>query len=125
MHIPNGTGIFGRLTDAFLTDKYRYTEYRLQPHEQVYAIGTFRSVGGVSVDNPDGAAALRQVLDGRVAQTQPPSLNVLADPMDGRSFLLAASDGETLAQRFRRRAAAGIGGFVGSTAALTWLLLHV
>jgi hypothetical protein len=70
-------------------------------------------------------AARKEILDGRAGQTQPPSLNVLADPMDGRSFLLAASDGETLAQRFRRRAMAGIGGFVGSTAALTWLLLHV
>jgi hypothetical protein len=162
MHIPNGTGIFGRLTDAFFTDRYRYTEHRLQPHEQVYAIGAFRCVGGVSVENPEGAvaellrawkqdqaallarfdtnhdgtlssaewdqaraAARKQVLDGRVAQIQPPSLNVLSDPLDGRSFLLAASDGETLAQRFRRRAAAGIGGFVGSTAALTWMLLHV
>ena len=58
-------------------------------------------------------------------RTQPPSLNVLADPMDGRSFLLAASDGESLARRFRRRALAGIGGFVGSSAALTWMLMHV
>jgi hypothetical protein len=45
--------------------------------------------------------------------------------MDGRAFLLAASDGETLARRFRRRAVAGIGGFVGSCAALTWMLTHV
>jgi hypothetical protein len=162
MHIPNGTGVFGRLADAILTDKYRYTEHRLQPHEQVYAIGAFRSVGGVSADDPDAAvaellrawkqdqggllarfdtnhdgtlssaewdqaraAARKQILDGRLGQTQPPSLNVLTDPMDGRSFLLAASDGETLAQRFRRRALAGIGGFVGSTAALTWMLLHL
>jgi hypothetical protein len=162
MRIPNGSGVFGRLADAFLTDKYRYTEHRLQPHEQVYAIGAFRSVGGVGTGNPDAAAldllhawkqdqatllarfdtnhdgtlssaewdqaraaARREVLDGRLAQSQPPSLNVLADPTDGRSFLLAASDGETLAQRFRRRAAAGIGGFVGSTVALTWMLLHV
>jgi hypothetical protein len=39
--------------------------------------------------------------------------------------LLAASDGETLARGFRRRALAGIGGFVGSSAVLTWMLLHV
>jgi hypothetical protein len=50
---------------------------------------------------------------------------VLADPTDGRSFLLAASDGKSLAQRFRRRALAGTCGFVGSTAALTWVLTHV
>jgi hypothetical protein len=71
------------------------------------------------------AAALGQILDGRAAEVRPPSVNVLEDPMDGRSFLLAASDGESLARRFRRRALAGIGGFVGSSAALTWMLAHV
>jgi hypothetical protein len=71
------------------------------------------------------AAARQQVLDGRNAEAHPPSLNVLADPMDGRSFLLAASDAESLARRFRRRALAGLSGFVGSTAALTWILTHV
>ena len=71
------------------------------------------------------AKSSKQVLDGRAADTRPPSVNVLADPMDGRAFLLAASDGESLAQRFRRRAFAGIGGFVGSSAALTWMLTHV
>jgi hypothetical protein len=162
MHIPNGTGIFGWLVDTFVTDKYRYTEHRLQPREQVYAIGAFRSLGGASVEDPetaaadllhawkkdqaallarfdsnhDGtlsgeeweqarAAARRQVLDGRAAEVQPPSLSVLADPMDGRSYLLAASDGESLARRYRRRALAGIGGFVGSSAALTWMLMHL
>ena len=162
VRIPDGTGILGRLTDALLTDKYRYTEYRLQAHEHVYAIGAFRSLGGAGAEdtetaaanllhdwkkdqgallarfdtNHDGtlsaaeweqarAAARRQVLDGRAAEVRPPSVNVLGDPMDGRAFLLAASDGETLARRFRRRAAAGIGGFVGSCAALTWMLTHV
>jgi hypothetical protein len=162
MHIPNGTGIFGWLVDTLVTDKYRYTEHRLQPHEQVYAIGAFRSLGGASVEDPEAAvanllhewkqdqaallarfdsnrdgtlssaewekaraAARRQVQDARAAEVQPPSLNVLADPMDGRSYLLAASDGESLARRFRRRALAGIGGFVGSSAALTWMLMHV
>ena len=71
------------------------------------------------------AAARRQVLDDRSAEVQPPSLNVLGDPMDGRSYLLAASDGESLARRFRRRALAGIAGFVGSCAGLTWMLMHV
>jgi hypothetical protein len=162
MHIPNGTGIFGWLVDTLVTDKYRYTEHRLRPHEQVYAIGAFRSLGGASVEDPEAAvanllhewkqdqaallarfdsnrdgtlssaewekaraAARRQVQDARAAEVQPPSLNVLADPMDGRSYLLAASDGESLARRFRRRALAGIGGFVGSSAALTWMLMHV
>jgi hypothetical protein len=162
VRIPDGTGILGRLADALLTDKYRYTEYRLQAHEHVYAIGAFRSLGGAGAEdtetaaanllhewkknqaallarfdtNHDGtlsaaeweqarAAARRQVLDGRAAEVRPPSVNVLGDPMDGRAFLLAASDGETLARRFRRRAVAGIGGFVGSCAALTWMLTHV
>jgi hypothetical protein len=162
VRIPGGTGILGRLADALLTDKYRYTEYRLQAHEHVYAIGAFRSLGGAGAEdtetaaanllhewkknqaallarfdtNHDGtlsaaeweqarAAARRQVLDGRAAEVRPPSVNVLGDPMDGRAFLLAASDGETLARRFRRRAVAGIGGFVGSCAALTWMLTHV
>jgi hypothetical protein len=160
--IPDGSGVLGWLVDTFVTDKYRYTEHRLQTRGHVYAIGAFRSLGGVSVEDPDAAvtallhdwkqdqaallarfdanhdgtlsaaeweqaraAARRQVLDGRAADTRPPSVNVLADPMDGRAFLLAASDGESLAQRFRRRAFAGIGGFVGSSAALTWMLTHV
>jgi E3 Ubiquitin ligase len=160
--IPNGSGILGRLADALLTDKYRYTEHRLQTNEQLYAIGAFRSLGGASVDDPDAAvaellrqwkqdqagllarfdsnhdgalssaeweqaraAARRQVLDHRMSETRAPSLNVLAHPADGRAFLLAASDGESLAQRFRRRALAGVGGFVGSSAALAWMLSHV
>jgi E3 Ubiquitin ligase len=160
--IPNGSGILGRLADALLTDKYRYTEHRLQTNEQLYAIGAFRSLGGAGVDDPDAAAAellrqwkqdqagllarfdinhdgalssaeweqaraaaRRQVIDHRMSETRAPSLNVLAHPADGRAFLLAASDGESLAQRFRRRALAGVGGFVGSSAALAWMLSHV
>ncbi len=162
MHIPDGTGFFGKLADALLTDKYRYTEYRLSAQEPLYAIGAFRSLGGVSVESPDAeiaellrtwkqdqagllarfdanhdgalssaewdqarAAARRQILDGRVAGENPPSVDVLSLPADGRAFLLAASDGESLAKKFRRRALAGLGGFVGSSAALTWMLTHV
>ena len=162
VHIPNGSGIFGKLVDTFVTDKYRYTEHRLQPHEHVCALGAFRNAGGLSVENPDDAAAelLRewkhdqagllarfdsdhdgvispaewdqaraaaraQVLQARAAAPPAPSVNVLGDPADGRAFLLAASEGESLAQRFRRRALAGVGGFVGSSAALTWMLTHV
>lgn len=160
--IPDGSGLFGWLVDTFVTDKYRYTEHRLEANKHVYAIGAFRSLGGASAEDPEAAAAAllrawkqdqaallarfdsnhdgtlssaeweqaraaarRQVSADRAAEVQPPSLNVLADPMDGRSFLLAASDGESLARRFRRRALAGIGGFVGSSAALTWMLTHV
>jgi hypothetical protein len=71
------------------------------------------------------AAARKEVLDGRAADTRTPSLNVLGEPMDGRCFLLAASEGGSLARRFRRRALAGIGGFLGSAAGLTWMLTHV
>ena len=72
-----------------------------------------------------GVNTYSYILDGRAAEVPPPSLSVLADPMDGRSYLLAASDGESLARRYRRRALAGIGGFVGSSAALTWMLMHL
>ena len=71
------------------------------------------------------AAARKQVMEERAADTRAPSLHVLGEPMDGRCFLLAACEGGSLARRFRRRALAGIGGFVGSAAALTWLLTHV
>jgi hypothetical protein len=162
VRIPDGTGVFGWLVDTFVTDRYRYTEHRLQPREHVYAIGAFRSLGGVGVHSSDDAvaellrtwkkdqagllarfdanhdgtlssaeweqaraAARREVLDGSAAEEKQPALNVLADPMDGRSFLLAASDGDALARRFRRRALAGIGGFVGSAAALTWMLTRL
>jgi len=162
VRIPKGTGIFGWLVDACMTDKYRYTEHRLQSNEHVCALGAFRSVGGASVENPDDAVAellhqwkhdqgtllarfdrdhdgslnsaeweqaravaRKQVLEGRAAEPLSPRVNVLGDPADGRAFLLAVSDGESLAQRFRRRALAGVGGFVGSTAALTWMLTHV
>ncbi|MGC2030052.1 MAG: GIDE domain-containing protein [Steroidobacteraceae bacterium] len=162
VRIPNGTGIFGWLVDACASGKYRYTEHRLQPNDQVCALGAFRSVGGASVEDPDAAvtellrewkrdqatllarfdtdhdgtlsaaeweqaraAARKEFLEGRAAQPLSPSVNVLGDPNDGRAFLLAASDGESLAQRFRRRALVGVGGFVGSSAALTWMLTHV
>ncbi len=160
--IPDGSGFFGKLADALLTDRYRYTEYRLAPRETLYAIGAFRCLGGVSVEDPDAAvvellrtwkqdqagllarfdsnhdgalssaewdqaraAARKNVLDGRAADIKAPSLNVLSHPQDGRAFLLAASDGESLAQKFRRRALAGVSGFVASAAALTWILTHV
>ena len=71
------------------------------------------------------AAARQEVMGGRAADTRTPSLNVLAEPMDGRCFLLAAAEGGSLAKRFRQRALAGIGGFVGSAAALTWMLTHL
>jgi hypothetical protein len=160
--IPNGKGVVGWLSAAFADDYYRYTEHRLQPHEQVYAIGSFRSLGGVSVQSPeravtellrdwkqdqnsllarfdsnhDGvldvdewdrarAAAREQVTANLRAQPQTPGISVLSKPSDGRAFLLAASDEQTLVRRLRRRAAAGVVAFVGSSSALTWMLAHL
>ena len=163
--IPDGKGVLGWLVDHVVASgKYRYTEHRLQAQEHVCALGAFRSLGGISVNNPDDevaallhewkqdqttlmsrfdanhdgtlsaaeweqarAAALKQVLDGRAADTRTPTMNTLADPADGRSFLLAASDGESLAQRFRRRALAGLVVFVSSAAAaaFTWMATRV
>jgi hypothetical protein len=71
------------------------------------------------------AAAHKQIMEGRAADTRTPSLHVLGEPMDGRCFLLAACEGGSLARRFRRRALAGIGGFVGSAVVLTWMLTHL
>ena len=76
----------------------------------------------VSAPSETDAHALCAIINSPIAAAW---LNVLAEPADGRSFLLAASDGASLAQRFRRRALGGICGFVGSTAALTWILTHV
>jgi hypothetical protein len=71
------------------------------------------------------AAARKEIMEGRAADTRTPSLHVLGEPADGRCFLLAAAGGGSLARRFQRRALAGVGGFVGSAAALTWMLTHV
>ena len=53
--IPDGTGVFGWLVDHVLTDKFRYTEHRLELGKHVQAIGAFRSLGGASVQDPDVA----------------------------------------------------------------------
>jgi hypothetical protein len=57
VRIPPGEGIFGWIVDALFTDRYRYTERRLQPREHLYALGEFRSGGGVSAVDPDDAVA--------------------------------------------------------------------
>jgi hypothetical protein len=160
--VPNAPGILGWLLASLSTGRYRYTEHRLQANEPLYAIGEFRSLGGVGVDDPEAAeakllhewkqnqstllarfdtnhdgklsaaewqearaAAHKEIIDGRCAAAVTPAVNVLADPMDGRAFLLAAADGESLARRLRIRALAGLSGFVASSAALAWILMHV
>lgn len=162
VRIPSGGGALGWIMDAVATGKYRYTEHRLEPHERLYAIGSFRSLGGVSVDAPDRAVAelLRdwkqdqasllarfdadhdgvisaaewdlaratareQVVAAAGVRSEAPGINVLSKPADGRAFLLAASDEQTLALRLRRRAAAGVFGFVASSSALAWMLTRL
>ncbi len=158
--LPPGEGILGRMADVlFSGGRYRYTERRLMPQEPLYALGTFRSTGGVSVEAPDSAiatllrdwkqnqeallerfdrnhdgridaaeweqartAARDQVLAQRRARELEPGVNLLGAPDDGRAFLLAAVDEAALARRFRLRAAGGLGGFIGLTALLAWLL---
>jgi hypothetical protein len=58
VRIPDGQGFFGKLADALLAGgRYRYTEYRLQSHEPVCALGDFRSFGGVGAESPDHLVA--------------------------------------------------------------------
>jgi hypothetical protein len=160
--IPDVEGMLGWLVNTFVTDKYRYSEYRLESHQEIHSIGLFRSLGGVRVD--DGEAAAGALLhdwkqdqaallarfdanhDGRISaeeweqareaaraeaqrqratEERRPMVNVLADPEDGRAFLLAALEGESLARRFRRKVLAGAAGFVAGVAALAWTLEHV
>ncbi|MGO9036824.1 MAG: GIDE domain-containing protein [Steroidobacteraceae bacterium] len=163
VRIPDGQGIFGKLADLLLSGgRYRYTEYRLQSHEPVCALGEFRSLGGVGAEDPDvavtellhqwkqdqktllerfdrdrdgvlngeewelaRAAARQQVLGGMLAKPTAPTVSVLAKPADGRAFLLAASDGASLARRLRRQAFAGFAACAGSSAALAWMVAHV
>ena len=126
------------------TDKYRYTEYRLQPNQEPSTPSAHSAASAASASrarkarwrnccargnktqaallarfdsNHDGASERRGVGPGARSRPpagsrrpawrtpRPPSLNVLANPADGRAFLLAASDGETLARKFRRRSA--------------------
>jgi hypothetical protein len=71
------------------------------------------------------AAARQHVIEAEITAIPKPAVNVLSEPGDGRAFLLAGCDGESLAQRFRARAFAGVGGFVGASVALTWMLTHL
>ncbi len=58
VRIPDGEGFFGRLADALIPgDRYRYTEHRLQEHETVCALGAYRTLGGVSAEDPERAVA--------------------------------------------------------------------
>lgn len=58
VHLPKGQGIIGQLGDLLTSwGRYRYTEYRIQPHKPLYALGAYRSGAALSEGNPDGAVA--------------------------------------------------------------------
>ena len=159
VRIPEGSSILGRLADLLLRGDFRYTEHRMSVGAPLYAIGAFRSVGGIASVDADAASAqllrewkldqpdlLRrfdvdgdglissrewdtartqareQVQRDALARPATATVNVLARPADGRSFLLAAGDANSLARRFGLRAAAGIAGFLSALIMLTWML---
>ena len=159
---PDASGIGSRLVGGLFGGRYRYTEQRLLSREPLYAIGAYRSLGGVSVETPERAvaellrdwkqdqrallqrfdanqdgmlsaseweqartAAREQVAADLRSSPPTPGLNVMAKPADGRAFLLAAGDEESLARRLRYKAVAAIGLFVGTSALLTWMITHV
>ena len=159
VRIPNGGGVLGWILKVCDGGKYRYTEHRLEENERLCAVGSYRSVRGLSVDRPDlavagllhewkrdqasllarfdanhdgvlsaaewertRAAARGQVSADACSRGSTPAVSVLSKPADGRAFLLAADDQQTLARRLRRRAAAGAVAFVASCGALTWAL---
>jgi len=83
--------------------------------------------GVLDVDEWDQAraAAHQQVVERMVVQPQAPRFPVLSKPTDGRAFMLSASDGQALARRLRRNAAAAVATCLGSTAALVWMVTRL
>jgi E3 Ubiquitin ligase len=67
------------------------------------------------------AAARAEVIAKRGAREREPTVAVLAQPADGRAFLLSDSDQASLARRFKLQAAAGTACFVLSMGALMWI----
>jgi hypothetical protein len=151
--------LFGRVFDRVMRGNFRYTEHRMSVGAPLYAIGAFRSVGGVSSVDVDAATAqlLRdwkrdqsallkrfdtdgdgnlsiaeweaaraqaraQVQRTALDQPVPPRMNVLSQPGDGRSFLLASSDASSLARRFWLRSLGGVACFLVALVWLTWML---
>lgn len=60
VRIPDETAFFGKIFDVFLRGDFRYTELRFTVNAPLYAIGAFRSVGGVA--NPGTSAAVTKLL---------------------------------------------------------------
>lgn len=159
VRLPDETSLLGRVFDRLVRGNFRYTEHRMSIGAPLYAIGAFRSVGGVSqVDvetataqllrdwkrdqsallrrfdtNGDGllssvewdaarAAAREEVQRTALHQPETPRMNVLSQPGDGRSFLLASCDAANLTQRFWLRSLGGVAGFLLALVWLTWML---
>ncbi len=61
--LPPTPGFFGKLYDAMMSGgRYRYIERRLDIAEPIYALGEFRTRGGIGVTDPeDGIAQLLHV----------------------------------------------------------------
>jgi len=71
------------------------------------------------------AAARRRVQADGISKPIDPGVQVLAEPGDGRAFLLAAADGESLAWKFKVRGLAGVAAFIAAAAACAWVLSGV
>lgn len=83
--------------------------------------------GSLDASEWDAArAAARRAVAEKMTETAPAAeLAVLAQPADGRAFLISASDGRSLASRLRRQAGFALAGSLVSTAALVWFATHV
>jgi hypothetical protein len=57
VRIPDGATLLGRVADRLLRGNYRYTERRICVGRPLYAVGAFRSVGGVEAVDVESAAA--------------------------------------------------------------------
>lgn len=71
------------------------------------------------------AAARAEVLQKRQAMELEPTVSTLAEPGDGRAYLLSGADSGALARRYRWRALTGIALFVTSVAVLAAILSAV
>lgn len=124
-------GEFGMRGGAFAQDSEQQTAALLHDWKQDQAklLARFDANhdGVLSADEWElaRAAARRQVLADGVSKPADPGVQVISEPADRRAFLLAASDGESLARKFRARALAGIAAFLAATAALACLLIGV
>jgi hypothetical protein len=53
IYVPKGSGAFDWMVDHFVTDRYRYTEYRIDLKGALCVIGDLHTVSGLSVESPD------------------------------------------------------------------------